>query len=66
MNLRVTHSLKNKEPLGIQSEDLKNLTEGMAVKSISRKRLNTLLKTVIILEARKGQNFLKQDRRLAL
>ena len=59
LNLRVTHSLKNKEPLGITSDDMKNLTEGMSVKSIARKRLNTLLKTMIILEARKGQNFLK-------
>ena len=54
LNLRVTHSLKSKEQLGITSNDVKNLTEGMSVKSISRKRLNTLLKTIIILEARKG------------
>lgn len=54
INLRVTHALKTSESLQISSQDLINLTEGMSVKSMSRKRLNTLLKTMIILEARKG------------
>ena len=54
INLRVTHALKTAESLKISSQDLVNLTEGMSVKSMARKRLNTLLKTMIILEARKG------------
>ena len=54
INLRVTHALKTSESLQISSQDLINLTEGMSVNSMSRKRLNTLLKTMIILEARKG------------
>merc|ERR1712151_1096103 len=66
INLRVTHSLKSNQSLGIKSLSLRNMTEGMSVMSVSRKRLNTLLKTIIILEARKGHNFLKYDRRLTL
>ena len=54
INLRVTHSLKTAESLNLSSQDLINLTEGMSVKSMARKRLNTLLKTMIILDARKG------------
>ena len=66
INLRVTHALKTADSLKLNSQDLVNLTEGMSVKSMARKRLNTLLKTMIILEARKGQNFLTGDTRLTL
>ena len=48
------NSLKTAESLNLSSQDLINLTEGMSVKSMARKRLNTLLKTMIILDARKG------------
>jgi hypothetical protein len=66
INMRVQHSLKSDSSLDLTSEAMKNLTEGMSRLSMSRKRMNTLLKTVIILEARKGRNMLAQDRRLCL
>ena len=64
--MRVQHSLKSDSQLDLSSEAMKNFTEGISRLSMSRKRMNTLLKTIIILEARKGRNMLAQDRRLCL
>ena len=58
VNMRVQHSLKSDSQLDLSTDAMKDLTEGMSRLSMSRKRMNTLLKTIIILEARKGRNML--------
>ena len=64
--LRIATSIKEKQNLGLDIEAMLNLTEGMAILSISRKPLNDLLKKVLLMQNAKQDNFINLSPRLLL
>jgi hypothetical protein len=48
MKIRVTHAIKNKEKLEIDTEGLLSLSEGIAVLAIKRPILLSLLKRILL------------------
>lgn len=64
--LRIATSIKEKQKLGLDIEAMLNLTEGMAILSISRKSLNDLLKKVLLTKNAKQDNFINLSPRLLL
>jgi hypothetical protein len=64
--LRVATSIKDKKPLGLDTQAMLSLTEGMSVLSQASKPLNDLLKRVIVEQDANKDNLINLSPRLCL
>lgn len=64
--LRVATSIKDRRPLGLDTQAMLSLTEGMSVLGVSRKPLNDLLKRVVVEQDQNKDNLINLNPRLCL